>query len=90
MPVATCDDEEGFFIDVGRWTEPMAEQIARESGIEAPTDRHCSPKARRRRVRHDREGLGPASPRVHRDDRRHRRAYLRLQGIRRPVRTDQG
>ncbi|MFJ9539091.1 TusE/DsrC/DsvC family sulfur relay protein, partial [Streptomyces sp. NPDC101225] len=33
-------DDEGFFTDPARWTEPMAEQIARESGIEALTDRH--------------------------------------------------
>ena len=33
-------DDEGFFTDAGRWTEPMAEQIAREQGIDALTDRH--------------------------------------------------
>ena len=33
-------DDEGFFTDPGRWTEPMAGQIAREQGIETLTDRH--------------------------------------------------
>ncbi|GGL16614.1 TusE/DsrC/DsvC family sulfur relay protein [Streptomyces flaveus] len=46
MPTTTYDgtsvtvDEEGFFTDPGRWTEPMADQIAREQGIETLTDRH--------------------------------------------------
>jgi tRNA 2-thiouridine synthesizing protein E len=46
MPTATYDgatvpvDDEGFFTDPARWTEPMAEQIARVSGVEALTDRH--------------------------------------------------
>jgi len=38
--IAVPVDEEGFFTDPGRWTEPMAGQLARESGIEALTDRH--------------------------------------------------
>jgi len=33
-------DDEGFFTDPGQWTGPMAEQIAREQGIETLTDRH--------------------------------------------------
>ena len=32
----------------------------------------------------------PADPRVHRDDRRHRRRHVRLQGLGRPVRPHQG
>ncbi|MHB9857457.1 TusE/DsrC/DsvC family sulfur relay protein [Streptomyces sp. YIM S03343] len=37
---AVAVDDEGFFTDSGQWTEPMAEQIAREAGIEELTDRH--------------------------------------------------
>ncbi|WP_329532019.1 TusE/DsrC/DsvC family sulfur relay protein [Streptomyces sp. NBC_01450] len=33
-------DDEGFFTDPGQWTEPMAEQIAREQNIATLTDRH--------------------------------------------------
>jgi dissimilatory sulfite reductase related protein len=33
-------DDEGFFTDPARWTEPMAEQIAKETGIDTLTDRH--------------------------------------------------
>ena len=33
-------DAEGFFIDPGQWTEEMADEIARENGIEELTDRH--------------------------------------------------
>ncbi|GAQ51810.1 TusE/DsrC/DsvC family sulfur relay protein [Streptomyces acidiscabies] len=33
-------DDEGFFTDPGRWTEPMAGQIAGELGIDTLTDRH--------------------------------------------------
>ncbi|WP_020133869.1 TusE/DsrC/DsvC family sulfur relay protein [Streptomyces sp. 351MFTsu5.1] len=46
MPTATYDgtpvpvDDEGFFTDPGRWTEPMAEPIAKELGIDTLTDRH--------------------------------------------------
>ncbi|MEI5525491.1 TusE/DsrC/DsvC family sulfur relay protein [Streptomyces brasiliscabiei] len=46
MPTATYDstdipvDDEGFFTEPDRWTEPMAEQIAKEGGIEELTDRH--------------------------------------------------
>ena len=46
MPTATYAgtsvpvDEEGFFTDPGRWTEPMAEQIAKELGIDTLADRH--------------------------------------------------
>ena len=38
----------------------------------------------------DGEARHPADPRVHRDDRRHRVRALRLQGVGRPVRVDQG
>ncbi|MGW3940361.1 TusE/DsrC/DsvC family sulfur relay protein [Streptomyces phaeochromogenes] len=46
MPTATYDgtavivDDEGFFTDPPQWTEPMAEQIAHEAGVENLTDRH--------------------------------------------------
>jgi TusE/DsrC/DsvC family sulfur relay protein len=33
-------DDEGFFVEPDRWTAPMAEQLAREQGIETLTDRH--------------------------------------------------
>ncbi|GAA2619280.1 TusE/DsrC/DsvC family sulfur relay protein [Streptomyces vastus] len=33
-------DDEGFFTDPAQWSEPMAEQIAHESGIEELTGRH--------------------------------------------------
>ena len=33
-------DAEGFFTDPSQWTEEMAEEIARESGISPLTDRH--------------------------------------------------
>ena len=36
----------------------------------------------------DGEARHPAHPRVHRDDRRHRRRDLRLQGLGRPLRAD--
>ena len=31
---------EGFFLHPDQWTEPMADEIARESGIAELTDRH--------------------------------------------------
>jgi TusE/DsrC/DsvC family sulfur relay protein len=37
-PVAR--DPEGFFVDPEQWTEEMADEIARESGIDGLTDRH--------------------------------------------------
>jgi TusE/DsrC/DsvC family sulfur relay protein len=46
MPTASYDntdipvDDEGFFTDPARWTEPMAEQIAKGAGIDTLTDRH--------------------------------------------------
>ncbi|MFR9798174.1 TusE/DsrC/DsvC family sulfur relay protein [Streptomyces sp. MS06] len=46
MPSATYDntavpvDDEGFFTEPTRWTEPMARQIAKEAGIDTLTDRH--------------------------------------------------
>ena len=33
-------DAEGFFVHPEQWTEPMADQIAQENGIENLTDRH--------------------------------------------------
>ncbi|SDN48659.1 sulfur relay protein, TusE/DsrC/DsvC family [Streptomyces sp. cf386] len=64
MPTAMYDDaavpvdEEGFFIDPGRWIEPMAEQIARESGIEALTDQHWTV-IRFMREQYAAKGTGP-------------------------------
>ncbi|MFC8672747.1 TusE/DsrC/DsvC family sulfur relay protein [Streptomyces griseorubiginosus] len=46
MPVVTYDntdipvDDEGFFTEPALWTEPMAEQVAKEVGIGTLTDRH--------------------------------------------------
>ncbi|WP_020139483.1 TusE/DsrC/DsvC family sulfur relay protein [Streptomyces sp. 351MFTsu5.1] len=46
MPVVTYDntdipvDDEGFFTEPALWTEPMAEQVAKEAGIGTLTDRH--------------------------------------------------
>ena len=46
MPTATLDgvdvtvNDEGFFEDPDQWTEPMAAELARESGIGELTDRH--------------------------------------------------
>jgi tRNA 2-thiouridine synthesizing protein E len=33
-------DAEGFFTDPGQWTPEMADEIARESGIDELTNRH--------------------------------------------------
>jgi TusE/DsrC/DsvC family sulfur relay protein len=33
-------DAEGFLLDAAQWNEQIAEQIARENGIEQLTDRH--------------------------------------------------
>jgi len=33
-------DAEGFFTDPEQWTEEMADEIARENGIDQLTDRH--------------------------------------------------
>ncbi len=33
-------NDEGFFLDPGQWTEEMAPQIARESGIDELTEAH--------------------------------------------------
>jgi tRNA 2-thiouridine synthesizing protein E len=33
-------DAEGFFTDPNAWDEPMAEELARDEGIEPLTDRH--------------------------------------------------
>jgi TusE/DsrC/DsvC family sulfur relay protein len=33
-------DHEGFFTDPDQWTEQMADEIARENGIDHLTDRH--------------------------------------------------
>jgi dissimilatory sulfite reductase related protein len=38
VPVAR--DAEGFFVDPEQWTEEMADEIARENGIDGLTDRH--------------------------------------------------
>src|SRR5690242_7758090 len=37
-PIAV--DPEGFLTDSSQWTEPVAEEIARENGIDGLTDRH--------------------------------------------------
>jgi dissimilatory sulfite reductase related protein len=38
--VLVARDPEGFFTDPAQWTEAMADDIARENGIDALTDRH--------------------------------------------------
>ncbi|MDX3758455.1 TusE/DsrC/DsvC family sulfur relay protein [Streptomyces mirabilis] len=64
MPTATYDgtpvpvDDEGFFTDPGRWTEPMAEQIAKELGIDTLTDRHWTV-IRFMRIQYVEKGTGP-------------------------------
>ncbi|MFE9651234.1 TusE/DsrC/DsvC family sulfur relay protein [Streptomyces sp. NPDC006365] len=64
MPTATYADtavpvdEEGFFTDPGRWSEPMADQIAREAGIETLTDRHWTV-IRFMRAQYAEKGTGP-------------------------------
>ncbi|WP_406369500.1 TusE/DsrC/DsvC family sulfur relay protein [Streptomyces sp. NBC_00647] len=64
MPTATYGetavpvDDEGFFTDSAQWTEPMAEQIAREAGIETLTDRHWTV-IRFMRAQYAEKGTGP-------------------------------
>ncbi|MER6633804.1 TusE/DsrC/DsvC family sulfur relay protein [Streptomyces sp. NPDC000987] len=64
MPTATYDgtavpvDDEGFFTDPGRWTEPMAAQIAEECGIDALTDQHWTV-IRFMRAQYAEKGTGP-------------------------------
>ncbi|WP_406164758.1 TusE/DsrC/DsvC family sulfur relay protein [Streptomyces sp. NBC_00996] len=64
MPTATYDsvsvpvDDEGFLTDPGRWTESMAEQIAREVGIETLSDRHWTV-IRFMREQYAAKGTGP-------------------------------
>ncbi|MET9904705.1 TusE/DsrC/DsvC family sulfur relay protein [Streptomyces sp. NPDC006446] len=64
MPTATYDetavpvDDDGFFTDPAQWTEPMAEQIAHESGIETLTDRHWTV-IRFMRAQYAEKGTGP-------------------------------
>ncbi|MFE9882877.1 TusE/DsrC/DsvC family sulfur relay protein [Streptomyces sp. NPDC005784] len=64
MPTATYGetavpvDDEGFFTDPAQWTEPMAEQVAREAGIETLTDRHWTV-IRFMRAQYAEKGTGP-------------------------------
>ncbi|MGW6959280.1 TusE/DsrC/DsvC family sulfur relay protein [Streptomyces chartreusis] len=64
MPTATYDgtsvpvDEEGFFTEAGRWTEPMAVQIAGELGIDTLTERHWTV-IRFMRDQYAEKGTGP-------------------------------
>ncbi|WP_234545357.1 TusE/DsrC/DsvC family sulfur relay protein [Streptomyces shenzhenensis] len=64
MPTATYDntavpvDDEGFFTDPARWTEPMAGQIARDLGIGELTDRHWTV-IRFMRAQYAAKGTGP-------------------------------
>ncbi|MER6129166.1 TusE/DsrC/DsvC family sulfur relay protein [Streptomyces sp. NPDC001795] len=64
MPTATYADaavpvdDEGFFTDPAQWSEPMAEQIAREAGIETLTDRHWQV-IRFMRAEYAAKGTGP-------------------------------
>ncbi|WP_327433548.1 TusE/DsrC/DsvC family sulfur relay protein [Streptomyces sp. NBC_01236] len=64
MPTATYGetavpvDDDGFFTDPAQWTEPMAEQIAREAGIETLTDRHWTV-IRFMRAQFAEKGTGP-------------------------------
>jgi tRNA 2-thiouridine synthesizing protein E len=64
MPTATYADtavpvdDEGFFTDPAQWSEPMAEQIAREQGIDELTDRHWTV-IRFMREQYAAKGTGP-------------------------------
>ncbi|MDX3458611.1 TusE/DsrC/DsvC family sulfur relay protein [Streptomyces sp. ME02-8801-2C] len=64
MPTATYGDiavpvdDEGFFTEPGRWTEAMAEHIARESGIGHLTDQHWKV-IRFMRAQYAEKGTGP-------------------------------
>ncbi|WP_329311103.1 TusE/DsrC/DsvC family sulfur relay protein [Streptomyces sp. NBC_01262] len=51
-------DDEGFFTDPGQWTEPMAQQIARELDIETLTDRHWQV-LKFMRTEYEAKGTGP-------------------------------
>ena len=55
---AVAVDDEGFFTDADQWTEPMAEQIAREAGVEELTDRHWTV-IRFMRAEYAAKGTGP-------------------------------
>ncbi|MEV0737837.1 TusE/DsrC/DsvC family sulfur relay protein [Streptomyces sp. NPDC050549] len=64
MPTATYDgvtvpvDDEGFFTDPARWTEPMAAQLARASGVGTLPDRHWQV-IRFMRTAYGTKGTGP-------------------------------
>ncbi|MEU3795249.1 TusE/DsrC/DsvC family sulfur relay protein [Streptomyces fructofermentans] len=64
MPTATYGDttvpvdEEGFLTDPAQWTEPMAEEIAHEEGVETLTDRHWTV-IRFMRAQYAKLGTGP-------------------------------
>ena len=64
MPTATYDghhvdvNDEGFFTDPGQWTEPMAEQIARDAGVGELTERHWTV-IRFMRAQYAAKGTGP-------------------------------
>ncbi|WP_416961328.1 TusE/DsrC/DsvC family sulfur relay protein [Streptomyces sp. Agncl-13] len=64
MPTATYADtavpvdDDGFFTDPGRWTQPMAGQIAREQGIPELTDQHWTV-IRFMRAEYTAKGTGP-------------------------------
>jgi tRNA 2-thiouridine synthesizing protein E len=64
MPTATYDgtlvpvDDEGFFTEPERWTEPMGEQIAKELGLDTLTDRHWTV-IRFMREQYAAKGTGP-------------------------------
>ncbi|WP_262060573.1 TusE/DsrC/DsvC family sulfur relay protein [Streptomyces sp. STR69] len=64
MPTATYDgvtvpvDDEGFFTDPARWTEPMAAQLACESDVGTLTDRHWEV-IRFMRTAYETKGTGP-------------------------------
>jgi TusE/DsrC/DsvC family sulfur relay protein len=40
IPESVQRDAEGFLTDPNQWSEPLAEQIARENGVPELTDRH--------------------------------------------------
>jgi TusE/DsrC/DsvC family sulfur relay protein len=64
MPTATLDgvdvtvNDEGFFEDPSQWTEPMAAELARESGIDELNDRHWQV-IRFMRAEYFEKGTGP-------------------------------
>ena len=52
-------DDEGFFVDPSTWTEEMAPQLARETGIDALTEQHWRV-IKFMRSEYEHKGAGPS------------------------------